>query len=324
MLKTILITGASGFVGANLARRLIKDGHRLCLLLRQESNTWRLDDIIEHVDVRRVSLLDYDGLSTLVKEIRPDWIFHLAVHGAYSWQTNWQEIIDTNVSSTINLLEACSQTGFEALVNTGSSSEYGFSDHAPRESEPIEPNSYYAITKAAATMACRQVASAKGLYIPTLRLYSVYGPYEDPKRLMPTMIGRCLIGELPPLVDPDIARDFVYVDDIIEAYLAATTKKSNESGPIYNVGSGTQTSIADIVSVAKKLFGIKCEPDWGSMENRKWDSSIWVADIEKIKSELGWQPQIPIETGLECFASWIKSTEAVKSRYEYTTVDTLN
>ncbi|MBZ0185977.1 MAG: GDP-mannose 4,6-dehydratase [Candidatus Obscuribacterales bacterium] len=192
-----------------------------------------------------------------------------------------------------------------------------------KECEPIEPNSYYAITKAAATMACRQVSSAKGLYIPTLRLYSVYGPYEDPKRLMPTMIGKGLAGTLPPLVDPDIARDFVYIDDVIDAYLKATTKKSNEFGPIYNVGSGTQTSIGDIVSVARKQFDIKTEPEWGSMDNRKWDSSNWVANIEKIKTELGWQPQIPIDTGLERFASWIKSTEAVKSRYEYTPVDTL-
>src|SRR5262249_18051438 len=143
-MKRAIVTGASGFVGANLTRRLIQDGHQVTIFARPQSDLWRLADLQDSVSVRNLSLSDRIGLASAVCEIRPDWIFHLAVHGAYSWQTDLFEMIDTNITGTANLLEACAQVGFEAFVNTGSSSEYGVKDHSPGENEPIDPNSYYA------------------------------------------------------------------------------------------------------------------------------------------------------------------------------------
>src|SRR6266542_4306745 len=109
----------------------------------------------------------------------------------------------TNILGSASLLDACVAAGFEAFINTGTSSEYGIKNHAPAEDEPLDPNSNYAVTKAAATMHCRYIGQSRAVNVTTLRLYSVYGPYEEPSRLMPNIVARGLMGELPPLVNPE-------------------------------------------------------------------------------------------------------------------------
>jgi len=169
-------------------------------------------------------------------------------------------MIRTNVIGTVNLLQSCLETGFEAFVNTGSSSEYGFKNAPPAENEWLEPNSHYALTKAFATMFCRYTASSTGAHVTTLRLYSVYGPFEEPTRLIPTIITKGLGNQLPPLVQPQMARDFVYVDDVVEAYLAAATFSGKEPGAVYNVGTGRQTTIAQVVELDRRVLKINAEP----------------------------------------------------------------
>ena len=150
--KRVLLTGATGFIGANLARRLIGDGHDVHLLVRPVESRWRIDSIARHVRLHEVALEQQERVEQIVTAVDPEWVFHLAAYGSYSSQRDVQSIVATNYNGTVNLLEACLKTGFEAFVNAGSSSEYGHMAHAPSESELPEPNSHYAATKAAATL----------------------------------------------------------------------------------------------------------------------------------------------------------------------------
>jgi UDP-glucose 4-epimerase len=305
-MRRVVLTGGTGFVGANLARRLLREGHELHLLVRPRYQHWRLEEIRRHIHLHELYLHDAEAVSTAVSQIRPEWVFHLAVHGAYSWQTEWEEMVRTNIQGTMNLLSACLKTGFEAFVNTGSSSEYGVKDHAPAENEPLEPNSHYAVTKAAATLFCRYTAQTKRVHVPTLRLYSVFGPYEEPRRLLPTLIRHGLNGELPPLVDPEVARDFVYVDDVVEAYLLAASTPTAEFGAVYNVGSGVQTTLREVVKVAREVMAIPAEPTWNTMPNRQWDANVWVSDNRKIRSQLGWQARHSFADGFRLMLDWFR------------------
>jgi UDP-glucose 4-epimerase len=305
-MKRVILTGGTGFVGANLARRLLRDGHEVHLLVRPNYQPWRIDEIRPDVRLHELHLHETEAVARVVGQIRPDWVFHLAVHGAYSWQTDWEQMVRTNIQGTMSLVSACLSTGFEAFVNTGSSSEYGFKDHAPAESEPVEPNSHYAVTKAAATMFCRHTAQSRQVHLPTLRLYSVFGPYEDPGRLLPTLIMRGLKGELPPLADPNVARDFVYVDDVVEAYLLAASVRTPEWGPIYNVGSGVQTTLRDAVEVARQVLNIGAEPVWNTTPNRSWDANVWVSDNRKIRAQLSWEPRSTFAEGFRQMADWFR------------------
>ena len=313
--KRVIITGVTGFVGANLARHLLRDGHELHLLVRRNYTAWRIETIRSDVKIHEIDLNDSNKLTNLVMQIQPDWIFHLAAYGAYSSQNDFHKMIQTNFMETANLVEACLKTDFEAFINTGSSSEYGFKDHAPDETEWLEPNSYYAVTKASASLFCRYVAQSQGLNIITLRLYSVYGPREEPTRLIPTLVMRGLQGKLPPLVSPDVCRDFVYVDDVCRVYLMAAASDKAERGSIYNVGTGVQTSMKEVVEAAKHLMDIPDEPEWGSMADRHWSTNIWVADNRKIREELSWQPSYSFEVGLSQTIRWFRNNPEMYAFY---------
>ena len=303
-MKSVAITGATGFVGANLARRLLAEGHKVNLLVRRNYGQWRVREIAGDVEIHIVDLLDGEGLAKTVAAIRPEWIFHLSVYGAYSEQGDLQQMISTNISATANLLQACLQVGFATFVNAGSSSEYGFKEGAPNEDDRLDPNSYYACTKAAAAHLCGHIARAHGVYVPTLRLYSAYGPYEEPTRLIPTLIRFLMRGQWPPLVAPETARDFVYIDDVCEAFVLAAARADGEFDAVYNVGSGVQTTLAEVVEAARRLLPITGEPEWASMPGRQWDTRHWCADISKIERELHWRPRSDFTAGLRRSIEW--------------------
>jgi nucleoside-diphosphate-sugar epimerase len=315
-MKRILITGATGFVGANLARRLVRDGHEIHLLVRRGYHSWRIEGVYPKVHIRETDLTDKDALSDIVVEIKPEWVFHLAVYGAYSWQTDLHQMVQTNILGTMNLLDACLKTGFESFVNTGTSSEYGYKDHPPEETERLEPNSRYAVTKTSATMYCRYIAQSRGIRVSTLRLYSAYGPFEEPGRLIPTLAVKGLAGEFPPLVNPEVGHDFVFVDDVVDAYLLAAGDNDQEFGAVYNVGTGIQTSIGEIVASVQKILEINTEPVWGSMPNREWDTKSWVANSQKLQTVLGWKPKYTFEQGFRQMIEWLKINPVYQEIYK--------
>ncbi len=310
-MKKALVTGATGFVGANLARHLLREGCEIHLLLRPAYNPWRIESIRADVHLHVLDFDDRQALEREIGRIKPDWIFHLAAYGAYSQQTDVRQMIQTNIVATTHLVEACLKTGFAAFVNTGSSSEYGFKDRAPSETEWLQPNSHYAWTKAAATHFCTYAARDTGVNLTTLRLYSAYGPFEEPTRLLPTLILKGLQGQLPPLVDPDVSRDFVHVDDISEAYIQAAAAVHQEFGAVYNVATGLQTSLRQVVELAKQVLDIGDKPQWGSMPNRHWDSTTWVGDSAKIRQVLGWSPHYTFEQGFIQTVDWFRQNAAI-------------
>jgi nucleoside-diphosphate-sugar epimerase len=305
-----LVTGATGFVGANLVRRLLDEGDEVHVFLREDSNRWRLAAIQDDLRLHMIDLRDEESVTRAVAAIHPQTIYHLAAYGAYPFQTEVNPILLTNLLGTSNLVQACARVGFDAFVNTGSSSEYGFKQHPPAETDLPEPNSYYAVAKASATMYCSYTSRRIERPITTLSLYSAYGPYEEPSRLMPTLIKKGLRGELPPLVAPDTARDFIYIDDVCEAYIRTARSKSLDFGEVLNLGTGVQRSIREIVEVAREVLNIEIEPDWGSMEARIWDSSVWVADNRRIRERLGWEPQFDLAAGFRAMVDWFREHAA--------------
>ncbi len=311
-----LVTGASGFVGANLARRLLEDGDRVHLLLRADGATWRVDELGPR---RRAA----SGRPARRPGGGPRWWSASGRTGSSTWRPTAPTpgsatpglIATTNILGLVNLLEAAAATGVEVVVAAGSSSEYGLKDHAAREDELPEPNSHYAVSKVAAALYCGLYARERGLRAVTLRLYSVYGPYEEPNRLVPAIVTHALGGTLPPLADPSTARDYVYVDDAVEAFLAAAGP-AGAPGAIYNVGTGRQSTLAEIVAVARRALGVTAEPVWGSMARRDWDTSVWVSDPGRAARELGWSARVDLEEGLRRTRRWLEERPRLRAFYE--------
>jgi dolichol-phosphate mannosyltransferase len=309
----VLVVGAGGFVGANLVRRLMQGGQRVIGTIRPAGHRWRLEGLRGELELREVELRDEDAVVRLVTETSPDWIFNLATHDY--WDSDLRAQVDTNLLATSSLLHAAANSGCEVFVNAGTSSEYGFKDHAPVEDELPEPNTPYAVAKAAATLLCRQVSSALALRTVTLRLYSVYGPYEHPRRLIPRLIVNGLRGELPPLADPGTRRDFVAVDDVVEAFVRSAAAWGSQAGAVYNVGSGVATSLSGVVDIARRTLPIEAEPDWGSLPSRDWDTSVWVSNSARAGAELGWAPRRDLEGGFKETVDWLCSEPSVWEVY---------
>ena len=138
-MKRILITGGTGFVGANLARRLMRDGHDVHLLVRPDYRSWRIDSIKPDLRLHTASITDAEALTRAVRAARPDWVFHLAAYGAYPSLQDTKRMFDTNVLGTTRLLDACQAVTVEAFVHAGSSSEYGRRTEPHSETDRPQP-----------------------------------------------------------------------------------------------------------------------------------------------------------------------------------------
>jgi UDP-glucose 4-epimerase len=311
----VALTGGTGFVGANLVRALLRRGDEVHLLNRSSFTCWRIESVRKDVHVHVVDLADAAGTRAALDAARPDLVFHLAQHGGYAWQVDAREMIATNYLAGINLLYAVKDVGARLFVNTGSSSEYGAKPHATSESTVLEPNSDYAATKAAFTLHCQHWARREQRPARTLRLYSVYGPFEEPQRLIPRLLSFGLEGKLPPLAAPDTARDFVFVGDVVDACLRAADAALTDPGSIHNVCTGRQVTLSEAVETAQQALGFSAEPQWGTIAGRAWDTSVWVGDPARAARELGWRPKMTLEAGLRSFADWLEQERDMGAFY---------
>ena len=304
--KKILITGVAGFIGACLAHRLIEYGCKPDLIIRGQSNLWRIKDILPKVNLHYADLTDKDGIEKIISKIRPEIIYHCATYGGYPYQADLDKIIHTDIIGTINLLEACLKYKFNCFVNTGTSSEYGIKKQPIKESDLLEPVNTYGAAKASATLFCQAVARKDKLPIATLRLFSPYGYYEAQERLIPSVIIACLNKKNPKLSSAHFVRDFVFIDDVVDAYIKVAENQDVIQGEIFNIGSGNQCSVGEIVNMIIRLIPTAVNPQWGSVPNLRIEPISWVADISKVKAIINWQPKYDLIQGLEKTAAWIE------------------
>ena len=299
----ILVLGASGFVGANLMRRLL-DVRDDVAGTGLTWSTWRTDGIPAD-RLHDLDLLEPGHVRALLDRLRPAAIFDCTAYGAYSFQTDIDLIYRTNFLACAGLLEDLAQRSIKAYVHSGSSSEYGLNADKPDETVSLIPNSPYAVSKAAAGHLIAYYGKVRGVPCVNLRLYSVYGPYEDSSRLIPTLVERGLRGELPPFVAPDTVRDFVHVDDVCEAFVLAALRMSPEMhGESFNIGSGRETTIREVAELARETFGIEAKPAFGAMEQRAWDTADWSANAGKAARVLEWSARTTLAEGFRRTVDW--------------------
>lgn len=302
----VFITGISGYVGAGLARRLLGEGCEVHGLVRPAANLWRLENIKTSIILHDGDLLDKESMMRAVFTAKPDTVFHLGTYGSYPTQKDKEKILETSVLSTLWLLEAAQKIGVKMFVNTGTSSEYGLKDHPMREDEIIAPNSFYAVGKAAQTLLGQHFAHEEKLPVVTLRLFSVYGPpYEEPARLVPTVILNALQSKDILLSNPRIARDFTYIDDVIDAHIIAA-KRPDLSGQVFNVGTGIQNTLEQLVDAILAETKSSSKVVIGAYEGRNFDAFTWVADIGKTEKLLGFSPRFNLVNGLKESIVWLK------------------
>ena len=307
----ILVTGATGFIGANIARYFFEAGANVSIFTRKTSNKWRIKDILKDVSEYSVDILDEQKLKSAILRIQPQIIFHTAVYGGYPFQNKTEKILETNFTGTLNLLNACRKIEFELFVNTGSSSEYGIKAQAIKETDLPEPITDYGAGKALATLYCQAVARREKRPIVILRLFSPYGYYEESGRLIPSLILSCLHDRNPQASSFSSVRDFIFIEDVMDAYMKTIENKDVVGGEIFNIGCGKQHSVGEVMDTIIKLTGNKVKPDWGSISNPRIEPNVWQADISKAKKILNWEPKYELVQGLKKTLNWFRENKGM-------------
>src|SRR3989338_940713 len=304
--RTVFITGAGGFIGANLTRSLIKNDYNVYILSHTTNLSWRLKDISNLITVHIGDITSFKSLEQALQKTKPDYIIHLATYGAYHYQTDLKKIIKVNIEGTENLLEASRNISYKCFINTGSSSEYGRKDKPMRENDFCDPVSYYGLTKLATTHLCKVFAQINDKPIVTLRLFSAYGPFEEPTRFIPTVARSIILKKTINLTPENQRHDFIYTDDVSNAYLHALQKGLKIKGKTLNIGTGKEYTNDEIIQKLFKVTNKKTRVKKGAYTKRTWDSSHWVADISYAKKMLEWKPAYTIDKGLHTAYSWFE------------------
>lgn len=305
-MKTCLVTGGAGFIGANLTRKLLTLGHKVHIVVEKNTSLWRLTNILPQITVHEIDISNFEKVQKLVNTVQPAWIFHLASYGGMPDQQDGDTIYYVNFDSTKNLVNACKEVGFECFINTGSSSEYGIKNSPMKEDLLLEPVSDYGVAKAAATQYCLKEALANKLPIYTVRPFSVYGDYETSTRLIPTVLINAMQGKPLSLSSPTFVRDFIYIEDMVDIYLAIT-KNLPQTHLVFNAGTGTQSTLQDVINTAQTMIDTKIMVQWNASEPRPWEPKQWKADNSLAQQVLNWHPHYNLSKGLKKTLTWLKN-----------------
>ncbi len=306
--QPIFITGAAGFMGSALLRRLVGANCPVAILLKHSTDTWRITDLLPHVQCCYGDLTDILGIEKLVRDLQPSGVFHLAASNIKSGiNAPDDDLMRVNFLGTANLLRALQEIDYKFFINTGSFLEYGVQDHPVRETDRCEPGEVYSITKLASTLYGQALARQEKKPIITFRIFSPYGPAMERGRLVYELIVHALRGEAVSLTRPTIARDFIFVEDIVDIYMEAMTKAAHYPGEIFQVGTGTKTTLAEVVKTTLHLTKSTSPMQWGSFHSVAYDSDAWQADMTKTFSHFTWRPAHDVPQGLEATINWYRA-----------------
>jgi UDP-glucose 4-epimerase len=304
----VLVTGATGFIGSHLVRRLVADGVEVHGLTSAVSSIYalRLVELRESIALHEASLVDRGAMEELVDEVRPSHVLHLGAytHVGKSWQ-RVDECVQANVQGTVNLLQSLDGSGYSRFVNMGTSEIYGAVSSPFREDALARPLSPYAASKYAAECFCRVFHEGRGWPIVMLRPFNAYGPGQTADRVIPEVIVRALRGEELRMTQGRQTREFNYVEDIVDGIVRAATVPGIE-GELLNLGCGQDVSIREVTTLILDLLGNPVAAQFGALPDRP--TEIWEmrSDSTKAREMLDWKPQHSLTDGLEKTITWYR------------------
>ena len=305
--RRVLVTGASGFIGSHLARRLVADGARVFAMSSSVSSFTppRLADLIERIDVVEANVNDQSSLAHSIETIAPEYVVHLAAfsHVGKSFY-RIDETNQTNIQGTVNLLKALSGT-YTRFVYVGTGDVYGDAPVPFREDGPVRPLSPYAVSKYAAERYCRMFHQAYEWPIVCLRPFNAYGPWQSGDRIIPELILAGLRGKPLRMTEGRQTREFTFVEDQVDAFVRALVTPGID-GEVINIGRGEEVSMREIALTVLDLLGNPIEPEFGALPARPNEVQRMVGDPTRAQALLGWRAEHSLAAGLEKTIAWYR------------------
>lgn len=251
----VLIFGSSGFVGSNVTRYFAKNNEEVHICLRKDSNIWRIKDLLNDISSHRGDLSSKNEIESIISSVRPDVVINCSGIVAGFGIEDQANVIQKNFINTVNLVNACVKMNVDRLINTGSAYECGFSNNPVTGNEcSNSPIGLYGITKRAEREYIDMIAQKFERKYITLRLFTPFGSFDSPIRLIPYIILSLLNGEIPSIKNPYSGRDFIYIDDVSRVFYAlAKEPEIIRTRHVFNLGTGKMTKVMDI---ARNIFSI--------------------------------------------------------------------
>ena len=310
--RPVLVTGAGGFIGSHLVEALVKLEAKVRAFVHYNSRndpgllSLLPEEITAEVELVAGDLRDpfsirqaVDGTST---------VFHLGalISIPYSY-INPREVAETNLMGTLNVLQACREFGVNRLVHTSSSEVYGTAINVPiDEDHPLQGQSPYSASKIGADKLAESYFLAYGLPVVTARPFNTYGPRQSGRAVVPTVITQALSKDAIHLGNLDPRRDLTYVSDTVEGFLR-TAETPGIEGRIYNLGTGSDVSISELVQMILHILGRKVDivVDDERMRPERSEVQRLISDNSLANEQLGWSPRISLDEGLRNTITWI-------------------
>jgi NAD dependent epimerase/dehydratase len=310
--KRVAVTGAGGFIGSHLVEALVAEGAEVTAVVRYNSrgddgNLRYLDPAIrDQLRIRRIDLTDLEATRQALQGA--EIIFHLAafVGIPYSY-ANPHDAVTNNVQSTVNVLAVARENGVERLVQTSTSEVYGSARQVPiPETHPLQPQSPYSASKIATDHIALSYYYAFHLPVAVVRPFNTFGPRQSARAVIPTVIMQALSGAEIRLGTTTTTRDFTYVSDTVRGFLLAGAAPGT-LGEIVNLGTGRETSIADMVKLVAAELGraSRVVQDAERLRPETSEVSRLCADLTKARRLLGYEPLVTLEEGIRRTAAWI-------------------
>ena len=301
-----LVTGGAGFIGSHLCERLLENGEVVCLdnfdpYYSPQAKRKNIEPLIKHPDFELVegNILDRELLSRLFADM--DYVFHNAAQaGVRASVENPLKTHEVNATGTLNLLKAAADSGVRKVINASSSSVYGKVSYLPfDEDHPNVPVSPYGASKLVAEHYCRVFSELHGLETVSLRYFTVFGPRMRPDLAINIFTGKALNNEpIEVFGDGEKTRDFTFIDNIIDANLRAIERGSG----VYNIGGGERISINELAKRIVAIVGGESKIIYS--DSVKGDAEHTWSDVSKARRDIGYEPGIGLDQGLERYVEW--------------------
>ncbi len=303
----LLVTGGAGFIGSEFVRQAVSRGNKVCVVdkLTYAGDLERLREVEGGYTFYRCDVVNREFVEHIFRSERPEVVVHFAAESHVDRSIlNAEPFVDSNVKGTLVLLDAARKHGVDLFVNIATDEVYGELGETGQfyESTPLNPNSPYSVSKAAADMLGRAYHRTYGLPVVTLRPCNNYGPWQYPEKLIPVIVLKVLMGQKVPVYGKgENVREWLYVGDCAEAVWAAIER--GKAGEVYNIGSGEERRNIDVVRFVLGVMG-KGEELIEFVEDRPGHDFRYSLNAEKAKRELGWEARVGFEEGMKRTVEW--------------------
>lgn len=307
-----VVTGASGFLGSWLVRQLLQEGHSVIVLMRNSAPSRRNLDWLKDVSIILGTLEDPQSFRSDLKRERVDIFFHLAWFGVTTEFRNHTDQISTNVIGSLRLWELARDIGCTQWIGVGSQAEYGPYGGVLTETLPTNPATAYGMAKLATGLLTCKMSEMSDMRHAWVRLLATYGPGDDPKHLIPSVIMALSAGRTPPLTKGEQIWDYVYVSDAVRALcrIAAT-----HATGIFNLASGETSTVRNIVEILRDYIDPSAHLRFGDIPYAPDQIMHLEADTTRLREATDWYPTINLATGLRNTVDWWRANGLESAKY---------